>query len=67
MIRGVGSSPPSHLDLAETEPPIEEHGFTPVDFLSDRIVLSLFRWDVNSQSLEAIERLQPFHTIDLST
>ena len=24
MIRGVGSSPPSHLDLAETEPPIEE-------------------------------------------
>ena len=38
-----------------------------MDFLSDRIVLSLFRWDVNSQSLEAIERLQPFHTIDLST
>ena len=66
VVRGVGSSPPSHLDLDETVPPIENHGFTLVDFLSDRMVLSLFRWDVNSQPLEAIDSLEPFHTTELS-
>ena len=63
----MGSSPSSHLDLDVTVPPIEQHGFTLVDFLSDRIVLSLFRWDVNNQPLEAIDGLEPFHTIELST
>ena len=67
VVRGVGSSPSSHLDLDETVPPIEEHGFTLVDFLPDRMVLSLFRWDVNSQPLEAIDSLEAFYTTELST
>ena len=67
VVRGVGSSPSSHLDLDETVPPIEQHGFTLVDFLPDRMVLSLFRWDVNSQPLDAIDSLEPFYTTELST
>ena len=67
VVRGVGSSPPSHLDLDETAPPIEQHGFTLVDFLPDRMVLSLFRWDVNSQPIEAIDGLEPYYTTELST
>ena len=66
-VRGVGSSPSGHLDLVETVPPIEQHGFTLVDFLPDRMVVSLFRWDVNSQPLEAIDGLEPFYTTELST
>ena len=66
VVRGVASSPSSHLDLDETVPPIENHGFTLVDFLPDRMVLSLFRWDVNSQPLDAIDGLEPFHTTELS-
>jgi hypothetical protein len=38
-----------------------------VDFLPDRIVVSLFRWDVNSQPLEVIDGLEPFYTTELST
>jgi len=67
VVRGVGSSPSEHLDLDETVPPIENHGFTLVDFLPDRMVVSLFRWDVNSQPLEAIDGLEPFYTTELST
>ena len=46
---------------------VEEHGFTLVDFLPDRMVLSLFRWDVKSQPVGAIDDLQPFYTTELST
>ena len=67
VVRGLGSTPPSHLDLDEAMPPIEEHGFTLVDFLPDRMVVSLFRWDVNSQPVEAIDRLEPFYTTELTT
>jgi hypothetical protein len=67
VVRGVGSSPSSHLDLDETVPPIEQHGFTLVDFLPDRMVVSLFRWDVNSHPLDAIDGLDPFYTTELST
>jgi hypothetical protein len=67
VVRGVGSSPSLHLDLDEGVPPIEEHGFTLVDFLPDRMVVSLFRWDVNSQPVGAIDDLEPFYTTELST
>ena len=45
--------------------PLEEHGFTLVDFLEDRTVVRLFKWDVNSQTLDAIDELEPFHTVEL--
>ncbi len=67
VVRGVGSTPSSHLDLEEIAPPIEQHGFTLVDFLPDRMSVSLFRWDVNSQPVEAIDRLEPYYTTELAT
>ena len=65
VVRGIGATPPDHLDLEESVAPVEEHGFTLADFLSDRIVLRQFRWDVNSQPLEAIDGLEPFYTTEL--
>lgn len=66
-VRGLPSTPPGHLDLEETMPPAEQHGFTLVDFLPDRVSLRLFRWDVNSQPLDAIDKLEPFYTAELET
>ena len=45
--------------------PIEQHGFTLVDFLPDRIVLRFFKWDRKTQPLDAIEELEPFETAAL--
>jgi hypothetical protein len=64
--RGTGALPPVHLDMAEQVKPIEQHGFTIVDFTPDKMVLRLFKWDVNTQPVEAIDRLEPFHTAELA-
>ena len=44
---------------------IEQHGFTIVDFTSDKIVLRQFKWDVRTQSVETIDTLEPFHITEL--
>ncbi|HUR36122.1 MAG TPA: hypothetical protein VM032_20105 [Vicinamibacterales bacterium] len=64
--RGIGATPPSHLDLREEVAPIEQHGFTIADFRPDGIDLRFFRWDVRSQNPDAIESLEPFHTTRLA-
>jgi hypothetical protein len=61
-IRGTPATPSRVLDFAETVKPIEQHGFTLVDFTPDKMVLRFFKWDVNTQPVEAIDTLQPFHT-----
>jgi hypothetical protein len=63
--RGIGATPPAHLDLQEEVSPIEQHGFTIADFLPDRIDLRVFKWDVNTQSPDAIDSLEPFHSTSL--
>src|SRR5262249_35524111 len=63
--RGVGPKPPEHLDMHEEISPIEQHSFTIADFLPDRVRLQFFKWDVKSQTPEAIEGLQPFHTTEI--
>jgi hypothetical protein len=63
--RGVGSTPAAYLDVKEEIKPIEQHSFTIADFLSDRINLRFFKWDVRTQSPDAIDSLQPFHTVEL--
>ena len=65
VVRGIGAMPSSVLDIDEQVAPLEEHGFTIVDLLPDRTVVQLFKWDVNSQDLAAIDSLVPFHTIEL--
>jgi hypothetical protein len=63
--RGTGAMPPAHLDMDEQVKPIEQHGFTIADFTTDKIVLRLFKWDVKTQPVEAIDTLAPFHTVEL--
>lgn len=65
VVRGIGATPPAHLDVEESVAPVEEHGFTLADFLPDRIVLRQFRWDAKSQPVDAIDRLESFYTTDL--
>ena len=65
VVRGVKAAPSQYLDFEEQVPPFEEHGFTIVDFERDRIVAQLFKWDVNSQPLDAIDTLQPYYTVEL--
>ena len=64
-VRGVRAAPSQYLDFQEQVPPFEQHGFTIVDFEQDRITAKLFKWDVNSQSVDAIDTLEPYYTVDL--
>jgi hypothetical protein len=63
--RGTGALPPAHLDMVEDVKPIERHGFTLVDFTPDRIALQFFKWDFGTQSVDAIDTLEPFHKTEL--
>ncbi len=63
--RGTGPRVPAHLDVDESVGPIEQHGFTLLDFLPDRVVVRMFRWDVKSMPVEAIDRLESFYTTEL--
>ena len=65
-IRGTPATPSAVLDLSEKVKPIEQHGFTLVDFTPDKMVLRFFKWDVKTQSVDAIDALQPFHIEELS-
>jgi hypothetical protein len=62
--RKVGPTVPEHLDMREEIAPVERHGFTIVDFLSDRVTMRFFKWDVNSDAVDAIDRLEPFHVAE---
>jgi hypothetical protein len=64
--RGTGAMPPAHLTMDEQVKPIEQHGFTIVDFMPDKMVLQFFKWDWKTQAPEAIDTLQPFHTAELT-
>ena len=65
-IRKTGAQPSLHLQMDEQVKPIEQHGFTLADFTLDRIVLRMFKWDVNTQPPEALDTLEPFHTVELA-
>lgn len=64
-IRGTPATPSQVLDLQEQVKPVEQHGFTLVDFLPDKMVLRIFRWDQRTQPIEAIDALEPFHVAEL--
>jgi phosphodiesterase/alkaline phosphatase D-like protein len=65
--RGTGSQPSLYLDFMEEVKPIEQHGFSIVDFTPDQIKIQMFKWDIKTQSEEDINTLEPFHTKVLST
>lgn len=64
-VRGVVPLPPTHLDVAEAVKPLEQHGFTIVDFEPNRIGIRMFKWNYRTEAPEAIDQMQPFHTTEL--
>lgn len=66
VVRNARPMPSRHLNFDEQVVPYEQHGFTLVDFESDQITARLFKWDVNSEPLDAIDNLEPYHTVELS-
>jgi hypothetical protein len=64
-VRKVGAMPPLGLSVEELIRPIEQHGFTLADFTPEGIELRFFRWDVNSQPLQALDTLEPFRVVQL--
>jgi hypothetical protein len=65
--RGTGAKPSLHLDFVEEIAPIEQHGFSIVEFTLDEIKIQMFKWDIKTQSVADISTLQPFHTKVMST
>jgi hypothetical protein len=63
--RGTGALPPVHLDMDEQVKPIEQHGFTIVDFTPSKMTVQQFKWDVKTQTPEAIDTLEPFYKAEL--
>ena len=64
--RGTGAKPSLYLDFTEEVSPIEQHGFSIVDFTPDEIKIQMFKWDIKTQSSADIGNLQPFHTKTLT-
>jgi hypothetical protein len=52
--------------MDETVKPIEQHGFSIVDFIPDKMTVRLFKWDWKTQKVEDIDTLQPFRTLELT-
>jgi hypothetical protein len=65
-VRKIGAQPSLHLQMEEAIKPIEQHGYTLADFTQDKITLRMFKWDVKTQPVEALDTLQPFHTVELA-
>ncbi len=63
--RGTGAMPSAHVELDEQVKPIEQHSFTIVDFTPDKMTVRLFKWDIKTEPVSAIDTLQPFHTAEL--
>ena len=65
VFRGVGASPPEHLEMEENLKPLEENGFIIADFTAEAITLRFFRFNYRRQSVEIIDTLQPFRVTEL--
>ena len=64
--RGIGATPPRHLEMEENLKPIEENGFIIADFTADTITLKFFRFNFHNQSAETIDTLEPFRVTELA-
>jgi hypothetical protein len=63
--RGVGPAVPNHIRMEETVTPLEENGFSLMDFSPEAITIRYFKWNQKTQPVEAIDHLEPFHTSEL--
>jgi hypothetical protein len=62
--RGIGATPPAHLQMEENLKPIEENGFIIVDFTL-AITIRFFRFNYHRQSADEIDSLEPFRVTGL--
>jgi len=58
--RGTPPIPSTTLTAQEIVQPLEENGFTLIDFTPEAITISMFRWNHRTQPEEAIDTLDPF-------
>jgi len=63
--RGIGATPPVHLEMEENLKPVEENGFIIADFTIDGITVRFFRFNYHKQSADEIDRLEPFRVTEL--
>jgi hypothetical protein len=62
--RGQLPVPSGVVEAEEIVPPLEENGFSLLDFTPDTLTLSFFRWRPE-QGAEALDRLEPFEIVEL--
>jgi hypothetical protein len=63
--RGIGATPPVHLQMEENLKPIEENGFIMADFTTDGSTIRFFRFNYHRQSADEIDTLEPFRVTEL--
>jgi hypothetical protein len=63
--RGIGATPPVHLQMEENLKPVEENGFIIADFTTDGITIRFFRFNYHRQSADDIDTLEPFRVTEL--
>jgi phosphodiesterase/alkaline phosphatase D-like protein len=63
--RKILPQPSKHLEMQEIVKPIELHGFTIIDFTSNKMKLQMFTWDKKNQSIEDIDSLQPYKILEI--
>ena len=63
--RGIGATPPGHLEMEENLKPLEENGFIIADFTADGITIRFFRFNYHKQNPEIIDTLEPFRVTEL--
>lgn len=63
--RGIGATPPLHLQMEENLKPLEENGFIIADFTAESITVQFFRFNYHKQDSDAIDKLEPFRVSEL--
>jgi phosphodiesterase/alkaline phosphatase D-like protein len=62
--RGTPPQVATGIELAADLAPIENNGFTIVDFLADRAEFAMYRWKIGRPETE-LDRMEPFHRFTL--
>jgi hypothetical protein len=63
VFRGTGPQTPSGIEIEESLRPLEKNGFALIDWTSEGAAIRLFSWKLGEDPA-AIDRLEPFHTIE---
>ncbi len=63
--RGTPPQVPTGLEVEAQLPPLEDNGFTLMDFHPDKIEFQMFHWKIGRPEAE-LDNLQPFHRFTLT-